>query len=305
MMRFGNTGLRAGVFMLLLSILILVLPLAAYGEGGDGTGNPRGVFKPLGLVSATLEDGTGIIDAENVPLQPKITMRFDKNVVYLIYWERNKRCFHLYDEDGRKHELILSKIDETVDFSKRQYIWVEPAESLAPGTRYTLYVAPDLLAKNGGSILAMTTNNQGLRINFRTAGEKTVQIAPPVLPEENTAATSTAGSKGPAPEAKPATANASLIASSPDTSRPGPETSGSPDGSTARSSDSPATGEPDSGTATAQSEAAPTVPAEPAGADEARFAELQRGRKMQNYAAISAVILLAGWVAVEVIRRKK
>ena len=176
MMRFGNTGLRAGVFMLLLSILILVLPLAAYGEGGDGTGNPRGVFKPLGLVSATLEDGTGIIDAENVPLQPKITMRFDKNVVYLIYWERNKRCFHLYDEDGRKHELILSKIDETVDFSKRQYIWVEPAEPLAPGTRYTLYVAPDLLAKNGGSTLAMTTNNQGLRINFRTAVKKQFKL---------------------------------------------------------------------------------------------------------------------------------
>ena len=38
--------LRAGVFMLLLSILILVLPLAAYGEGGDGTGNPRGFLNP-------------------------------------------------------------------------------------------------------------------------------------------------------------------------------------------------------------------------------------------------------------------
>ncbi len=305
MMGFGNTGQKAGVFMLLLSILFVVLPLAAYGEGGNGTGNSRGVFKPLGLVSATLEDGTRIMDAENVPLQPKITMHFDKNVVYLIYWERNKRCFHLYDEDGREQELILSKIDDTVDFSKRQYIWVEPAEPLAPGTSYTLYVAPELLAKNGGSTLSMTTNNQGVTINFRTAGEKTVQIAPPVLSEENTPAAAAAGSEGTAPEANPATDNASLSGDSPATSRPGPETSGSSAGSTACSSDSPATSKPEPGTTTNQSEAAPTVPAAPGEADEAGFAELQRGRMTQNYAAISAVILLAGWVAVEVFRRKK
>ena len=94
-MRFRNTGQKAGVFMLLLSILLVVLPLAAYGEGGDGTGNSRGVFKPLGLVSATLTDGTSIMDAENVPLQPEITMHFDKNVVYLIYGKEINGVFTL------------------------------------------------------------------------------------------------------------------------------------------------------------------------------------------------------------------
>lgn len=262
-------------------LLLSVLPLAAYGEGGDGTGNSQGVFKPLGLESATLEDGTSIMDAENVPLQPKITMHFDKNVVYLIYWERNKQCFHLYDENDREQELKLSKIDDTVDFSKRQYIWVEPAETLAPGTSYQLYIAPELLAKNGGSTLSMATNNQGVTIKFRTAGEKTVQIAPPALPEGSTPPVAAAGSESTAPGANPATDNISLTG------------------------DSPAASKPDAGTTANQNEAAPNVPAAKGEADEAKFAALQRGRMMQNYLAIAAVILLAGWVAVEVLRRKR
>lgn len=281
MMRFRNTGQKAGVFILLLSILLVVLPLAAYGEGGDGTGNSQGVFKPLGLVSATLADGTSIMDAENVPLQPEITMHFDKNVVYLIYWERNKRCFHLYDENGQEQELKLSKIDDTVDFSKRQYIWVEPAKALAPGTSYTLYIAPELMAKNGGSTLSMTTNNQGVTIKFRTAGEKTVQIAPPALPEGNTPSVAAAGSGSTVAGANPATDNVSL------------------------NGDSPVASKPNTGTTANQNETAPTVPEAPGETDEAKFAALQRGRMMQNYVAISAVILLAGWVAVEVFRRKR
>lgn len=280
-MRYRNTGQKAGVFVLLLSILIGMLPLAAYGEGGDGTGNSQGVFKPMGLVSATLADETSIVDAENVPLQPKITMHFDKNVVYLIYWERNKRCFHLYDENGREQELILSKIDDTVDFSKRQYIWVEPAQALAPGTGYTLYVAPGLLAKNGGSTLSMTTNNQGVTINFRTAGEKTVQIDPSALSEVNTPSVAVTGSESTAPGAGPATSNVPL------------------------SGDSPATSKPDTGTTANQNETVPTVPGAPGEANEAKFAALQRGRMMQKYVAAAAVLLLAGWAAVEVIRRKR
>ncbi len=264
--------------MLLLSILLVVPPFAAYGEGGDGTGNSQGVFKPLGLVSATLEDGTSIMDAENVPLQPKITLHFDKNVVYLIYWERNKRCFHLYDENGQDLALNLSKIDDTVDFSKRQYIWAEPAEPLAPGTSYKLYIAPEMLAKNGGSTLSMTTNNQGVTIKFKTAGARTVQIAPSALPEGNTPAVAVDSTP---PEANPATDNISLT------------------------SDSPATSKPDAETTADQNEISPSEPAATGEADAAKFAALQQGRRMQNYVAVAAGILLAGWVAVEVLRRKK
>ena len=75
---------------------------------------------------------------------------------------------------------------------------MEPAEPLASGTRYTLYVAPDLLAKNGGSTLAMTTNNQGLRINFRTAVKQFK--CPTGCQRKNTAAAAAAG-RHPAPNA--------------------------------------------------------------------------------------------------------
>ncbi len=272
---------RSGMIgLLLITVFLVVIPLAAYGEGGDGSGNTQGVFKPLGLVSATLDDGTSIIDADNIPLKPKITMHFDKNVVYLIYWERNKRCFHLYDENGKELALNLSKIDDTVDFSKRQYIWVEPKEALSPGTGYKLYVAPDLLAKNGGSTLAMTTNNQGVTINFKTAGEKTAGNNEPTVSTGDTPTAAVTGNESTAPAADPA------IDRSPMTS------------------DSPATSNPET-TVNQKNKVSPTEPAASSEADAAKFAALQQGREMQNYVAIAAGILLVGWVVVEVLRRKR
>ncbi len=272
---------RSGMIgLLLITVFLVVIPLAAYGEGGDGSGNTQGVFKPLGLVSATLDDGTSIIDADNIPLKPKITMHFDKNVVYLIYWERNKRCFHLYDENGKELALNLSKIDDTVDFSKRQYIWVEPKEALSPGTGYKLYVAPDLLAKNGGSTLAMTTNNQGVTINFKTDGEKTTGNNEPAVSTGDTPTAAVTGNESTAPAADPA------IDRSPMTS------------------DSPATSNPET-TVNQKNKVSPTEPAASSEADAAKFAALQQGREMQNYVAIAAGILLVGWVVVEVLRRKR
>ena len=274
---------RSGMIgLLLITVFLVVIPLAAYGEGGDGSGNTQGVFKPLGLVSATLDDGTSIIDADNIPLKPKITMHFDKNVVYLIYWERNKRCFHLYDENGKELALNLSKIDDTVDFSKRQYIWVEPKEALSPGTGYKLYVAPDLLAKNGGSTLAMTTNNQGVTINFKTAGEKTAGNNEPTVSTGDTPTAAVTGNESTAPAADPAIDKSSMTSDSPATSNPNAET-----------------------TVNQKNEVSPTEPAASNEADAAKFAAFQQGREMQNYVAIAAGILLVGWVVVEVLRRKR
>ncbi len=172
--RYSNySGHRRFFAMIMIVLLLSAWPAAVYAAGGDGTGPlVNGVFKPLGLTSATLEDGTNAIDHQNVPLQPKFTLHFDKNVVYLIYWSRNKECFHLYDDEEKEVPINITKIDDTVDFSKRQYIWVEPVEPLKPGTNYRLYVAPDLIAKNGGSLLASTTEGKGLSILFKTAGEK-------------------------------------------------------------------------------------------------------------------------------------
>ncbi len=277
---FRNTGQKAVVFMLLFSILLAVLPLAAYGERGDGTGNSQGVFKPLSLESATLEDGTSIMEADNVPLQPKITMHFDKNVVYLIYWERNKRCFHLYDESGREQELKLSKIDDTVDFSKRQYIWVEPAKALAPGTSYKLYVAPDLLAKNGGSTLSMTTGNQGVTIKFRTAGEKKVNNPEPAASGEGTPAAAADGSESAAPPADAA-----------------PEQSAVTSDDMLKASGIVAVKE--------NNEAASSGPVQSSETDAAKYAAFEQGRRVQNEVAAGAGVLLAVWLVVEVLRRKR
>ena len=101
-----------------------------------------------------------------------------------------------------------------MDFSKRQYIWVEPVEPLKPGTNYRLYVAPDLIAKNGGSLLASTTEGKGLSILFKTAGEKAA--AAPALPEPvatGPAATEPAATEPKLPVTEP-------VATEPDTVKP-------------------------------------------------------------------------------------
>ncbi|TEB05923.1 hypothetical protein Psch_02965 [Pelotomaculum schinkii] len=277
-MRHRNTGQRTGLLMLLLSALLVVLPLAAYGDGGDGSGNTQGVFKPLSLVSATLDDGTSVIDAENVSLKPKITMHFDKNVVYLIYWERNKRCFHLYDENGNEKALNLSKIDDTVDFSKRQYIWVEPATALSPGTNYKLYVAPDLLAKNGGSTLSMSTNNRGVTIEFKTAGEKKANNTGSVVSTGSAPAAAAAGSERPSADQVKEQSNATVE----DTAESGVTVA-----------------------ANQNNEVSPGGAAAPSEADTAKVAAFEEGLRVQNEVAVGAGILLVGWVAVEVLRRKR
>ncbi len=290
--RWGLTGLLAFI------ILLGVLPAAVCGEGGDGSGNAPGV-KPLALVSAALGDGTSIIGAESIPLQPKITMHFDKNVVHLIYWERNKRCFHLYDETGRESALKISKIDDTVDFSKRQYIWVEPAEPLLPGTGYKLYVAPELLAKNGESTLAMSTNNQGVTINFKTAGEKATGTGPAPA---STDAPAAADSANGAPEANATTADVKTGAGA------GPvETDSPPDNTPADNIAPTGAGSAESSTEAAANRlhaASPDGPAAPDREDAVKPATLQPDRQAQYYAAAAAGLILVGWVVIEVLRRK-
>jgi len=159
---------RSGqIFFLLIIFLLASLSPAVFAANGDGTGS-NGVYRSLGLMSVTLTDGTKVNGAVNIPLKPKFTFLFDKNVVYLLYWERNLGCFHLYAQNNKELAINVTKVDDTVDFSKRQDIWVEPVDALSPGTNYNIFVSPDLLAKNGVSTLGTTTNNQGVTISFKT-----------------------------------------------------------------------------------------------------------------------------------------
>lgn len=64
--------------------------------GGEGT---PGV-KPLSFVSCTLEDGSKIDNQQGITLQPKFTLTFHKNVVNMLIWERNRKCFSISTDDN-------------------------------------------------------------------------------------------------------------------------------------------------------------------------------------------------------------
>lgn len=291
----------SGMIGLLILLLFGVLSLTAYGEEGDGTGSAQGAFKPLGLISATLEDGSSIIGAVNVPLKPKVAMHFDKNVVYLVYWEKNKKCFHLYDNNKRELALEISKIDDTVDFTKRQYIWVEPVQELAPGTEYRLYVAPDLLAKNGGSTLAMTTNNQGITIKFQTVEQKMDSPAADTMVIDSEQKSSVDGNQEISVAAAGAEPVAPLAAadSVPD---PSAEPANDPgQGQNPVSSKVP-------GNLSTSGKSETGLSGNPPAADktnEIDYKAQQNGQKIQKYVAGAAVFLLLAWVIYEGLRIKR
>lgn len=147
-------------------------PIAfAEGQGGEQANSP-GVpgQKPLSFVSVTLADGKNVQNAADIPLKPKFNLHFDKNVVNSLFWQNNSQCFTLTSSNNENIPITVSKIDDTINFSKRQFIFVEPNDSLKPGTTYQLKVSPKLQAKNGYSTLGGTTNGQGITITFKTQG---------------------------------------------------------------------------------------------------------------------------------------
>lgn len=160
--------------LLLFLMILFIAPLNVNAEGGDGSGSSSGQGKSMALTSVTLEDGTDAVNADNIPQTPKFTFQFDKNVVSQIYWLQNVDCFQLKDDAGEEVEITVTKIDDTVDSSKRQFIYVEPTELLKPGTTYTFYVSPELVAKNGSSTLGMSTDNKGEIFTFTTTNDGTV-----------------------------------------------------------------------------------------------------------------------------------
>lgn len=298
-----QVGLCGLLVLVLMMVMLAAMPVVVLAANGDGTGSSTGVMKPLGLTSVTLADGTNVNGAVNIPLKTKITFLFDKNVVYLLYWERNKACFHLYDENNKELAINVTKIDDTVDFSKRQYIWVEPVEPLSPGTNYKIFVSPDLLAKNGGSTLAMTTDGKGSTIKFRTTGEKAIaNSGTPESGKETTvvqAAVDSQDKSVPNSQDKP-------VANSPDQPAAGDTGNSSPVGSSSTTPSTPAadthltsseTTKPPE-TQNQEKQAEPTVAA---GADAANRVQY----KVADYVAGVAVVLIVVWLAYEFVKRKK
>lgn len=282
---------RSGLIGLLLIVVLLVaMPLTAFADNGDGTGNSQGIMKPLGLTSVTLADGTSVNDAVNIPLKPKFTFHFDKNVVYLLYWERNTKCFHLYDENNKELAMNITKIDDTVDFSKRQYIWVEPVDALTPGTNYRIFVSPDLLAKNGGSTLAMTTNGQGSTIKFKTAGEKQVAnsgtAVAAVEDNQDKPVANDSVNKNTAP------ANAASTTESDSSPKNGVEMNSSLQTS------------PDSGDRNKDEIKTVAEASTPGDTAQTEKSVTSGQCKVQNYVAAIGIILIVVWLAIEFIKRR-
>lgn len=167
---------RICLYVLLLSILISAISSTrafAEGTGAGSQSNSPGTpgQKPLSLVSATLVGGgTGVNGAQSVPLNLQIEFTFDKNVVNSVIWENNSKCFTMNDSQGKNIPIIVSKIDDTVDPSKKQMIFVKPVSNLLPGARYTIKVSPNLTAKNGVT-LGESADGKSITVAFKTAGQ--------------------------------------------------------------------------------------------------------------------------------------
>lgn len=190
-----------------------------FAEGGTGAGSQSsspGIpgQKPLAYLGTVLVDGGEKVDnATDIPLNPKFKTEFDKNVVNILFWTNNSQCFTMKSGNDENIPVNVTKIDDTVDFSQRQYIFVQPVSPLQPGTSYQLKISPKLQAKNGVAILGGTTDGQGVTVSFKTAGEAVQQAAPVTAtpapqPTSEAAAPSSTATSTPAPAKSTSTSSA-------------------------------------------------------------------------------------------------
>ncbi|MEN6348239.1 MAG: Ig-like domain-containing protein [Syntrophomonas sp.] len=154
------------IIITLLGCSLFTLPVMGESDGaGDGSGGGKSV--PLDLVSSVPSDGE-----KNVPLTGDIKMSFNKNVIYLLIRDANKKCFSLTAADGSKVPSEVIMADDQLEFEKRRDISLRPLEQLQPGTAYTVKISPQLQAKNGTSL------GHEVTINFVTTGTAAQTVKP-------------------------------------------------------------------------------------------------------------------------------
>lgn len=153
-------------FCLALSVFfILMMYLCTLTALGAGQPSPNNA-KPLGFMSCTLLNGVKTQTGTKISLTPEFSLLFDKNVVDAQVWDQNKACVSLQTADGKIVPANVTKIDDTIDFSHRQQIFLKPAGVLSAGSSYKIYISPKLIAKNGVSVLSQTTSGKGVTIPF-------------------------------------------------------------------------------------------------------------------------------------------
>lgn len=300
--------------LLLKSIVFLLLFLfpafAALAQGGERSSSP-GIpgQKPLSFVSISLVDGGQVQNSADVPTEPRFKLTFDKNVVNSTVWENNRRCFSLFSENGENIPLKVTKVDDTIDFSQRQNVFVQPTVPLSPGTSYTLKISPDLRAKNGVSTLGGTTSGQGVTVSFKTRGQAAAS-----QPAVQTVAGQPSG-----PDSQPVTAGGQGTAQTNSEGAPPQAGTGSDangTGGAGSANTAVRAGSQDSklpAAAAEQRQAAAGAGGESAGQAMApgqtgkpeNPAQAGVGLNYTSLLTIFTVVLIAGWVTVEVLIKRK
>jgi len=138
--------------------------------GGQSTGVP-GVpgQKPLNFLSASLAGGGEVQNSVDVPANPRFILNFDKNVVNENVWENNRKSFSLQSRNRVNVPIDVTRIPETVDFTQRQNVFIQPQRPLNPGSAYSLHISPELTSKAGIKL------GRAVTINFRVKGKATGQ----------------------------------------------------------------------------------------------------------------------------------
>lgn len=198
-------GLFRLTIITLLWLLAMALPVWAEGDGSGGGQNV-----PLGLASSTPANGT-----QNVALDARIKLVFNKNVINMTVSENNQRCFSLYAGNAAVPIEVQMADDQIYPELKRDVTLV-PRQVLKSGTDYTVVISRALQAKNGALL------GKDVKIKFRTVAApansnpaagvegKTVTPTPPAANQDN----------GSQPESKAVTDNGEKEALSADTAKP-------------------------------------------------------------------------------------
>lgn len=99
---------------------------------------------PLNFVSSSPTNGTTGVS----PNLKTILLVFDKNVVNDSVWVNNRQQIKLW-RGTTPVGINVNRINDTVDFSKRNNIYVKPKKGLLSLTNYKIVISPNLTAKNG------------------------------------------------------------------------------------------------------------------------------------------------------------
>lgn len=103
--------------------------------------------KPLNFVRSVPANGAADVSTR----LSTILLVFDKNVVNNSVWTNNKRQIKLFRGTTRVAANV-TRVPDTVDFSKRGNIYLKPKGHLLPLTKYHVVISPRLTSKAGETL---------------------------------------------------------------------------------------------------------------------------------------------------------